>query len=108
MISQNQLKLTLFVQAKAAENFPLATWTSYTFFYDEKIYKIRENILDYSDYILNYFETNLEARWDYIDIQICNKYTKLRCSSKITFCCQGCYYSKWIMHASSCFYRGID
>ena len=60
--SPNELKLTLLAQAKAAENFPVATRSSYTLFYSDKIYKIRENILDYSDYLSNYFETNINTK----------------------------------------------
>ena len=58
----NELKLTLFVQLKAAENFPLDKRSSYTLFYSDKIYKIRESILDYSDYLSNYFESNLDTK----------------------------------------------
>ena len=58
----NELKLTLFIQPKAAENFPLATRSSYTLLYSDKIYKIRENILDYSDYLSNYFEININTK----------------------------------------------
>ena len=58
----SELKLTLFVQARAAENFPLATRSSYTLFYLDKIYKVRESILDYSDYLSNYFETNSDTK----------------------------------------------
>ena len=58
----NELKLTFSAQPKAAENFPLATRSSYTLFYCDKIYKIRENILDYSDYLSNYFETNINTK----------------------------------------------
>ena len=58
----NELKLTLFVQPKAAENFPLDKRSSFTLFYCDKIYKIRDNILDYSDYLENYFETNLNTK----------------------------------------------
>ena len=58
----NELKLTLFIQAKAIENFPLDKRSSYTLFYSDKIYKIRDNILDYSDYLSNYFETNLDTK----------------------------------------------
>ena len=54
----NELKLTLFIQARAAENFRLATRSRYTLFYSDKIYKARESILDYSDYLSNYFETD--------------------------------------------------
>ena len=58
----NELKLTLFTQPKAAENFPLATRSSYTLLYCDKIYKARDNILDYSDYLSNYFESNLDTK----------------------------------------------
>ena len=58
----NQLKLTLFVQPKAGENFPLATRNSYTLLYSDKIYKARDNILDYSDYLSNYFENNFDTK----------------------------------------------
>ena len=58
----NELKFTLFTQPKAIENFPLATRSSYTLFYFDKIYKIRENILDYSDHLSNYFENNLDTK----------------------------------------------
>ena len=58
----NELKLTLFPQHKAAENFPLATRSSYTLLYSDKIYKARESILDYSEYLSNYFENNLDAK----------------------------------------------
>ena len=54
----NELKLTLFIQPKAIENFPIATRSRYTLFYRDKIYKIRDNILDYSDYLSKYFETD--------------------------------------------------
>ena len=58
----NELKLTLFVQPKAIENFPLDRRSSYTLSYFDKIYKIRENILDYSDFLSNYFENNPESK----------------------------------------------
>ena len=58
----NELKLTLFTQPKAIENFPIDKRSSYNLFYCDKIYKIRENILDYSDYLSNYFETNLNTK----------------------------------------------
>ena len=58
----SNLNLTLFVQPKAAENFPLNKRSSYTLFYGDKIYKIRDNILDYSDYLSNYFESNLDTK----------------------------------------------
>ena len=58
----NELKLTLFIQAKAAENFPLATRSLYTLFYSHKIYKARESILDYSDYLSKYFETDSDIK----------------------------------------------
>ena len=57
----NRLKLTLFKQPKAIENFPLDRRSSYTLFYSEKMYKIRENVLDYSDYLSKYFETNSDT-----------------------------------------------
>ena len=58
----NELKWTLFIQPKAAENFPLDKRSSYTLLYSDKIYKIRESILDYSDYLSNYFETNINTK----------------------------------------------
>ena len=58
----NELKLTLFVHLKAIENFPLDKRSSYTLFYSDKIYKIRDNVLDYSDYLSNYFESNLDTK----------------------------------------------
>ena len=57
-----ELKLTLFAQPKAIENFPLDKRSSYTLFYGDKIYKIRDNILDCSDYLSNYFESNLDIK----------------------------------------------
>ena len=58
----NELKLTLFTQPKAIENFPSATRSSYTLIYSEKIYKIRDNVLDYSDYLSKYFEANIDTK----------------------------------------------
>ena len=57
----NELKLTLFIQPKAIENFPLDKRSSYTLFYFDKIYKIRDNILDYSDYLSKYFESTSDT-----------------------------------------------
>ena len=54
----DELKLTLFIQAKAIENFPSDKRSSFSLFYYDKIYKIRDNILDYSDYLSHYFEIN--------------------------------------------------
>ena len=68
----NELKLTLLVQAKAVENFPLDKRSSYTLYYSDKIYKVRENILDYSDYLSNYFETNLNIK----ELKLTFKYAK--------------------------------
>ena len=58
----NELKLTLFAHPKAIENFPLDRRSSYTLFYFDKIYKIRDNILDYSDYLSKYFENNSDTK----------------------------------------------
>ena len=58
----NELKLTLFIQARAAENFPLAKRSSDTLLYSDKIYKARESILDYYEYLSNYFESNFDTK----------------------------------------------
>ena len=55
----NELKLTLFIKARAAEEYFLSDKiSSYTLFYSDKIYKVRESILNYSDYLSNYFKTD--------------------------------------------------
>ena len=61
-MESNELKLTLFAQFKAVENFPVATRSRYTLFYSDQIYKIRDNILDYSDYLSKYFESNFDIK----------------------------------------------
>ena len=53
-----ELKLTFIAQLKAAENFPISIRSRYTLFYGDKIYKAKESILDCSDYLSNYFESN--------------------------------------------------
>ena len=58
----NELKLTFLAQLKAAENFPVATRSRYTLFYHDKIYKAKESILDYSDYLSKYFETDSDIK----------------------------------------------
>ena len=60
--NSDELKLTMFIYSKAVENFPLDKRGSYSLIFSNKIYKIRENILDYSDYLSHYFEANLDIK----------------------------------------------
>ena len=52
------LKFTLFVNSKAGENFSIDKRGRYSLTYRTKLYKIRDYVLDYSDYLSNYFENN--------------------------------------------------
>ena len=63
-IISNQLKLTLFICPKAVENFPLDKRGQYSLSYSGKIYKFRDNILAYSEYLSNYFGNNINFSKD--------------------------------------------
>ena len=58
----DELKLTLFVYPKAVDNFPIDRRARYSLLYSNMIYKIRDNILDYSAYLSYYFEANPNAK----------------------------------------------
>ena len=81
----NDLKLTLFIQARAAENFPLATRSCYTLFYSDKIYKARESILDYSDYLSQYFGTNSDTKELILNFKYATSFQALDVVMKLLF-----------------------
>ena len=57
----NDLKVTLYSQDKPEENFPNDKKGRYSLKYQDTTYKIRNGVLDYSDYLFQYFETNSQA-----------------------------------------------
>ena len=57
----SDLKVTLYLQDKPEENFPNDKKGRYCLKYQGTSYKIRNAVLDYSDYLLQCFETNLNT-----------------------------------------------
>ena len=54
----DDIKLTLYLQNKPEENFPHDKKGRYSLKYQDTSYRIRNGVLDYSDYLSQYFETN--------------------------------------------------
>ena len=57
----NDTKVTLYSQDKLEENFPNDKKGRYCLKYQGTSYRIRNAVLDYSDYLLQCFETNLNT-----------------------------------------------
>ena len=58
IIYPDDLKVTLYLQDKAEENFPNDKKGRYSLKYQDTSYKIRNGVLYYSEYLFQYFETN--------------------------------------------------
>ena len=56
----DDLKVTLYSQNKPEENFPIGRRGRYSLKYQGKSYSIRNDVIDYSDYLFTYFETKSE------------------------------------------------
>ena len=54
----DEIKLTLYIQDKPEENFPNDKKGRYSLKYQNTSYRIRNGVLDYSDYLFQYFGTN--------------------------------------------------
>ena len=57
----DDIKLTLYLQNKPEENFPHDKKGRYSLKYQDTSYRIRNGVLDYSDYLFQYFGTKSQA-----------------------------------------------
>ena len=57
----DDIKLTLYLQNKPEENFPNDKKGRYSLKYQDTSYRIRNGVLDYSDYLFQYIEKNSQV-----------------------------------------------
>ena len=57
----DDLKLTLYLQNNPEENFPYDKKSRFCLKYKDTFYKIRNGVLDYSEYLFQYLEKNLHT-----------------------------------------------